>query len=195
MEIKTSEFVLGASGMKHLPPPERPEIAFVGRSNVGKSSLINMILGRRNLARTSRQPGKTRELNYYLVNESFFLVDLPGFGYAKTAKTQRRAWLELIQRYLSERESLRLLVHVVDARHRPMEIDRDIMDAMRGLPFPYLIALSKGDKLSGNARGKSIATARRAAAEFSLEVPIIMTSAAKSMGRDELLDWFATATS
>lgn len=195
MEIKTSEFVLGASGMKHLPPPERPEIAFVGRSNVGKSSLINMILGRRNLARTSRQPGKTRELNYYLVNESFFLVDLPGFGYAKTAKTQRRAWLELIQRYLSERESLRLLVHVVDARHEPMEIDRDIMDAMRGLPFPYLIALSKGDKLSGNARGKSIATARRAAAEFSLEVPIIMTSAAKSMGRDELLDWFATATS
>src|SRR5690625_806712 len=132
MEIKTSEFVLGASGMKHLPPPERPEIAFVGRSNVGKSSLINMILGRRNLARTSRQPGKTRELNYYLVNESFFLVDLPGFGYAKTAKTQRRAWLELIQRYLSERESLRLLVHVVDARHEPMEIDRDIMDAMRG---------------------------------------------------------------
>ncbi len=195
MEIKTSEFVLGASGMKHLPPPERPEIAFVGRSNVGKSSLINMILGRRNLARTSRQPGKTRELNYYLVNESFFLVDLPGFGYAKTAKTQRQAWLELIQRYLSERESLRLLVHVVDARHEPMEIDRDIMDAMRGLPFPYLIALSKGDKLSGNARGKSIATARRTATEFSLEVPIIMTSAAKSLGRDELLDWFATATS
>src|SRR5690625_7053156 len=132
MEIKTAECVLCASGMNHLPPPERPEIGFVGRSNVAKSSLINMILGRRNPARTSRQPGKTRELNYYLVNESFFLVDLPGFGYAKTAKTQRRAWLELIQRYLSERESLRPLVPVVDARHEPMEIGRGPRDAMHG---------------------------------------------------------------
>lgn len=179
--------------MKHLPPPDRPEIAFVGRSNVGKSSLINMLLGRRNLARTSRQPGKTRELNYYLVNESFFLVDLPGFGYAKTAKTQRRAWLELIQRYLNEREPLRLLVHVVDARHDPMEIDRDVMQSMQGLPFPYVIALSKADKLSGNARGKSLASARRAAAEYNLEVPIILTSAENGTGRDELLDWFTTA--
>src|SRR5690625_7281521 len=102
MEIKTSEFVLGASGMKHLPPPERPEIAFVGRSNVGKSSLINMILGRRNLARTSRQPGKTRELNYYLVNESVFLVDLPGVGYAKAAKAQQAAGLEVGHRPLPE---------------------------------------------------------------------------------------------
>src|SRR5690625_7685939 len=104
MEIKTSEFVLGASGMKHLPPPERPEIAYVGRSNVGKSSLINMILGRRNLARTSCQTGKTRELNYYLVNESFLLVDLTGFGYRMTAKTQQRAWLDFTQSSLSAGE-------------------------------------------------------------------------------------------
>lgn len=194
MQITSSQFSLGAASWKDLPQETVPEVAFVGRSNVGKSSLINMLLGRKDLARTSGQPGKTRELNYYLVNESLYFVDLPGFGYAKIARTQRQKWAALIKRYIDERSMLRLLVHVVDARHTPTEIDRDVMMMMQGLPHPYLIGLSKTDKLSGNERGKSVQRVRDVLADYHLEVPIIQTSAISRRGRDELLEWIAMST-
>lgn len=195
MQIKTSKFALGVASWKHLPEDERPEVAFVGRSNVGKSSLINMLLGRKDLARTSNQPGKTRELNYYLINDAFYFVDLPGFGYAKTSKVQRSQWASLISRYIDDRKTLRLLIHVVDGRHEPTAIDREIMSMMRGLPQPYVIALSKTDKLSGNDRQKSIARAAEVLVEHQLEVPLIQTSAQNRRGRDELLSWIETSVS
>lgn len=195
MQIKTSQFALGVASWKHLPDDQRPEVAFVGRSNVGKSSLINMLLGRKDLARTSNQPGKTRELNYYLINGAFYFVDLPGFGYAKTSKVQRSQWASLISRYIDDRETLRLLIHVVDGRHEPTAIDREIMMMMRGLPQPYVIALSKTDKLSGNDRQKSFARAAAAVTEHQLEVPLIQTSAQTRRGRDELLSWIETSVS
>jgi GTP-binding protein len=195
MLIKTSTFVLGASSWKNLPDDERPEVAFVGRSNVGKSSLINMLLGRKDLARTSNQPGKTRELNYYLINDAFYFVDLPGFGYARTSKVQRAQWASLISRYIDERATLRLLIHVVDGRHAPASIDREIMAMMRGLPQPYVVVLSKTDKLSGNERQKSRNKAAEALKDQHLEVPLIQTSAVSKRGRDELLGWIETSTS
>jgi GTP-binding protein len=195
MLIKTSKFERGAAAWKHLPEEGIPEVAFVGRSNVGKSSLINMLLGRKDLARTSNQPGKTRELNYYLVNDSFYFVDLPGFGFAKTSKVQRSQWATLIGRYIDERRDLRILIHVVDGRHAPSAIDKEIMAMMRGLPQPYVIALSKTDKLSGNERQKSLQRAAKTLAEQHLEVPLIQTSAPSKRGRDELLSWIETAIS
>jgi GTP-binding protein len=195
MQIKTSVFALGVASWKNLPDDKRPEVAFVGRSNVGKSSLINMLLGRKDLARTSNQPGKTRELNYYLINDAFYFVDLPGFGYAKTSKVQRSQWATLISRYIDERDTLRLLIHVVDGRHEPTAIDREVMSMMRGLPQPYVIALSKIDKLSGNDRNKSLARAAGVLVEHQLEVPLIQTSAQTRRGRDELLSWIETSVS
>lgn len=193
MTIHDAKFVAGYTSLKQLPDDGRPEIAFAGRSNVGKSSLLNMLLGRKNLARTSGQPGKTRELNFYLVNDAFYLVDLPGYGYAKISRTQREAWVRLISSYLSDRDPLRLLVHLVDARHEPMELDRTLMQQMQGLPFPYVVALSKTDKISGNERARSIRRASDALAEVNLEVPVIATSAETGRGRDELLNWIDIA--
>lgn len=189
MEITSSKFERGATSIRDLPESDLPEVAFVGRSNVGKSSLINMLLGRKALARTSAQPGKTRELNYYLINESLYFVDLPGFGYAKTSKVQRAQWAGLIGRYLDERAQLKLLIHIVDARHDPTAIDHEVMAMMHGLRHPYIIALSKTDKLSGNERGKSLQRAKAALAEHHLEIPVIQTSAETKRGREELLDW------
>lgn len=194
MIIHSASFIGGFTAQKQLPAADVPEVAFAGRSNVGKSSLINMLLGRKNLARTSGQPGKTRELNFYLVNEALHLVDLPGFGYARISKSQREQWVRLISRYLSEREQIRLLVHVIDARHAPTELDEALMEQMHGLPFPYIVAMSKTDKLSGNERTKSIQRVLDVLSGFTLEVPVIPTSAKSGLGRDQLHEWLDIAT-
>ncbi len=193
MIVHSATFVGGFTSRKQLPESDLPEIAFAGRSNVGKSSLMNMILGRKNLARASGTPGKTRELNFYLINEAFHLVDLPGYGYAKISRSQREKWVRLISSYLSERDQLRLLVHVIDARHAPTELDEALMEQMLGLPFPYVVALSKSDKISGNERAKSLRRVQDSLARFALEVPVIQTSAKSGRGRDEMLEWLRLA--
>lgn len=192
MRIRDITFVKGAASWSGLPSDGLPEVAFAGRSNVGKSSLLNALAGRRALARTSGTPGKTREFNYYLVNGRLYFVDLPGFGYAKTSKQERARWARLIERYVTERDPLRLLVHLVDSRRDPGEIDRSFIEFMRGQDAPYAIALTKCDKLSGNERAKAERGMREALAALGLEIPVFSTSSQTKRGVSALLEWIGT---
>ena len=194
MKVKRIEFVKGVVDWDGMPWDGRPEVAFVGRSNVGKSSLLNM-LTRSDLARISKKPGKTREFNYYLVNNKLYFVDLPGYGYAKTSKKERERWAHFIGEYLTARRFLRLVVHLIDSRHAPTSLDEDIIRFMRESDVPYVIALTKADKLSGNERSKSIARVEEALAEVAMEVPIVLTSAKEQRGRRDLLEWVDHFTS
>lgn len=189
MKIRQVEFVKGATQMRQMPTDGVPEVAFVGRSNVGKSSLLNMLTGRKNIARTSRTPGKTQEFNFYRVNGRLYFVDLPGYGYARISKTQRAQWGRLIGQYLTEREPLRVVFHLVDSRHPPTALDQDVMATMRGSPVPYVIVLTKADKLSGNARARTKTVLDKMLAAAAMEVPVIFTSAKTGRGRDEVLRW------
>lgn len=189
MKIKNATFTKGVVDWHGLPRDGRPEVAFIGRSNVGKSSLINAVLGRKGLARTSGTPGKTREFNFYLVNGRFYVVDLPGYGYAKTSKKDRARWAARIERYLMEREPLRAAFHLIDSRHAPTDLDRDVIAAMTGQRVPYVAVLTKADKLSGNERTKSVARAEEVLQAFGLEAPIVLTSAKTGRGRKDLLGW------
>lgn len=182
-------FVKGAVRWSELPDDGRPEVAFIGRSNVGKSSLINAMVGRRSLARTSGTPGKTQQFNYYLIDDAFYFVDLPGYGYAKVARDQRDRWGRFIGTYLSDREPLRLVFHLVDSRHEPTRLDRDIMETMRGGRVPYVIVLTKADKLSGNERVKSERRVKDVLSGYAMEVPVILTSSKTGRNIDELWDW------
>ncbi len=189
MTITSARFVIGAAEWEQMPRDNKPEVAFLGRSNVGKSSLINYLVGRKALARTSNTPGKTRRLNFYLVNERFYFVDLPGLGFAKVGKKERLQWAWLIEEYIEAREQLRLLVHLIDARHDPTAYDRTIMSAMRGLELLYVVALTKSDKLSRTGREKSLIITKKTLLEHGLEAPVIVTSAEKKQGREDLLEW------
>ena len=166
MKVKTAEFVLGAAGLDQLPRDGFPEIAFAGRSNVGKSSLMNKLLGRKNLARTSGKPGKTRELNIYSINEKLLFVDLPGYGYAKVPKAMKEKWGRLVESYVEGREELAGIVHLVDARHVPTAQDVQMQEWIRHLGVRTLIAATKADKIP---KGKRDATLRRI--RNTLEVP------------------------
>lgn len=189
MKIHDIQFVKGATRWEHFPKDGIPEVAFIGRSNVGKSSLLNMLAGRKKLARISRTPGKTREFNYYRVNNRLYFVDLPGFGYAKVARVQREQWGRFIGRYLTEREPLRVVFHLIDSRHPPTDLDKDVMAVMRGSDVPYILLLTKVDKLSGNTRIKSRTAVEQVLAQAAMEVPLILTSAKKKRGRGEVLQW------
>ncbi len=194
MIIKDIQFIKGATRWEHLPEDGLPEVAFVGRSNVGKSSLLNMLAGRVKLARISRTPGKTQEFNYYRVNNRLYFVDLPGYGYARISRAQRNRWGRFIGRYLTERASLRAVFHLIDSRHAPTARDQDVMAVMRGGPVPYLLVLTKTDKLSGNQRTRSRATIESVLEKAALEAPVIFTSAKNKRGREELLQWIEDLT-
>ncbi|MFT5143241.1 MAG: GTP-binding protein [Rhodothermales bacterium] len=187
MKIKSASFEIAAPGLPELPPPGIPEIAFIGRSNVGKSSLLNKLVNRKSLARTSGTPGKTRELNFYRVNDICYFVDLPGFGYAVVSKKERRRWQETIGGYMTTRESLRLVMHLIDGRHPPTKLDLEIMALLRESKAAYAILMTKGDKLSGNQRDRHQKIVRDAAKGMGLEVPVILTSAKTARGKDEAL--------
>jgi len=187
MRISDICFVTGAQVWKQLPEDGLPEVAFVGRSNVGKSSLINMLAGRPRLARTSRTPGKTQQFNCYRVNKKFYFVDLPGYGYARVARTQRNRWSRFIQRYLAERVSLRAVLHLIDSRHAPSQQDREMFYLLGHLP--RIIVLTKADKLSGNGRRHTLVRMQNILREELMEVPFILSSAKNKQGRQELLTW------
>lgn len=194
MKIEDVRFVKGATRWEHLPQDGLPEVAFVGRSNVGKSSLLNMLAGRAKLARTSGTPGKTQEFNYYLVNHRLYFVDLPGYGYAKISREQRNRWGRFIGRYLTERASLRAVFHLIDSRHAPTALDEDVMALMRGHPTPYLVVLTKTDKLSGNQRARCRGEVKNTLDQAALEAPILLTSAKDKRGRQDLLRWIGDLT-
>lgn len=189
MKIKRVQFVGGAAQWSQMPDTGWPEVAFVGRSNVGKSSLLNALVKRKALARTSSTPGKTQEINYYAVNNAFYLVDLPGFGYAKTSKKQRARWASLITRYLGERDTLACVCHLIDSRHPPTALDQELMTWMKGHPVPYLILLTKVDKGSNNKTQVSRARTERVLSGFGMEVPVLATSATTGKGKADVWRW------
>jgi len=150
-------FLTSVFALQQLPPPEYPEIAFAGRSNVGKSSLINRLIQRKSLVKTSARPGKTQSLNFFSVDDSLYLVDLPGYGYAKVPKKMKDAWQRLIIGYLETRESLKCVIVIIDLRHALKLIDRQLVDWLRNSGVPYLLVYTKMDKLSANERHKNAA--------------------------------------
>lgn len=152
-----AKFVASAAVWSSLPRGDRPEVTFLGRSNVGKSSLINSLLGTPGLARTSSTPGRTQALNFFSINDEFYCVDLPGYGYAKTSKTQRQAWGKLIEKYLAERKQLVLSILIVDARHEPSPLDLQMKTWLQHFGLAYLVVATKIDKLSAGERRASLA--------------------------------------
>ena len=183
MKITDIRFERGAVEWNQLPSDGLPEVAFVGRSNVGKSSLINMLARRRHIARTSRTPGKTRELNCYRVNGRMVFVDLPGYGYARVLRSRRNRWRSMILRYLSERSELRLVLHLLDSRHPPTERDLDMASTLGYTDIPRVVVLTKTDKLSGNGRMQSLARVEHLVRGSA----VVLTSATTGCGREELL--------
>ena len=147
MKINSAEFILSASTTRQFPAATLPEIAFAGRSNVGKSTLINSLLNRKKLVKTSATPGKTQLINFFKINDQFYFVDLPGYGYAKVPESVRRKWQNLVEAYLSERETLRNVVLIIDCRHKPTLQDRQLLEWLEYYQRPSLIVASKIDKL------------------------------------------------
>ena len=184
----SAEFVMGVVNLQGLPPADRLEVCFAGRSNVGKSSLINALTGRAKLARSSAEPGRTRELNYFDVGEGkLFLVDLPGFGYAQVSKTQVAAWQKLIKSYLRGRPSLRRVFFLVDARRGLMETDNEIMDLLDGAAVNYQIVLTKVDKVSKPEVEKTAAAVAAKLKKRGAAHPVVLqTSSEKNWGIAEL---------
>ena len=182
------EFVLGAASLVQLPEGNRPEIAFAGRSNVGKSSLINAVLNRKNLARSSAEPGKTRELNYFDVGEGkLWLVDLPGFGYAKVSREQQAKWIQLTKRYLRGRANLRRVFLLVDSRRGLMDTDRETMDMLNTAAVTYQIVLTKADKIKKSALDAETAKIETVLNKQPAAHPIVrVTSSEKGYGIEEL---------
>ena len=156
MKITSAEFVKSAFAEEHWTTDGLPEVAFLGRSNVGKSSLLNSLLQRKGLARTSNTPGRTQSLNYFLINKRFYFVDLPGYGYARVSKAIRSSWGKMAQDYLAKREQLVLCIQLIDSRHEPTEQDRQLFEWLRHYGKTQLIVATKSDKLSSNELRKSI---------------------------------------
>lgn len=194
--VRQVRFITGAVSMETLPEPLAAEVAFVGRSNVGKSSLVNMVCNRKALAYVSGRPGKTQQFNYFLVNENdpnsqFYIVDLPGVGYAKVPKQIQMEWMFFMQQYFQNRVSLRLVFHLIDGRHGPMADDQLVMaemGAIRGA-FVYVIVLTKMDKTAKQKAKQSVLDSTRAALQkngCADDLPIVLTSAESKLGRDEM---------
>jgi GTP-binding protein len=178
-------FLTSVYNLRQLPEPEFPEIAFAGRSNVGKSSLLNQLIRRRNLVKTSGKPGKTQSLNFFLVDDAVFLVDLPGYGYARVAKKMQAAWQDLITAYLTARENLKCVVVIVDLRHELKIGDLQLVDWLRSHVIPFMLVYTKADKLSANQRSKNAAVLD---AGFGVsKTARVVFSAKTGMGRDNLL--------
>ncbi|MEJ2210976.1 MAG: ribosome biogenesis GTP-binding protein YihA/YsxC [Anaerolineae bacterium] len=162
MKITSADYVISARSASDYPPEKLPRIAFVGRSNVGKSSLINTLLKRKKTARISSTPGKTRSINFFLINSSFHFVDLPGYGYARVPRDEQKYWAKMIQEFLQNREAPLLVVLLVDVRHAPSVLDLQMQEWLVHFSVPHVIAATKSDKLSGNQRQRSLAVLRRA---------------------------------
>ena len=190
MIIKSAEFQCSNTRTDKLPAPELPEYAFIGRSNVGKSSLINMLVQRKGLAKTSQTPGKTQLINHFLINENWQLVDLPGYGYARTSKSNRGEWSKFISYYLRNRENLQCVFVLIDSRLDPQKIDIEFCSWLGENGLPFQLIFTKADKQSSVKTDQTIAKFRKALLEIFEEVPhLYITSAETQDGRDELLNF------
>lgn len=190
MKIKKAEFIISNTKPDACPKPDRPEYAFIGRSNVGKSSLINMITGFKDLAKTSGTPGKTQLINHFMINDDWYLVDLPGYGYAKASKSERKKWEEFIQRYLSNRENLINTFVLLDSRLSPQKIDLEFMSWCGEKQIPFAMVFTKIDKLSSSALQKNMALYRKEMLKYWDELPPIFTTSAESkFGQEKVLNY------
>ncbi len=185
MKIKQVDLKTAAYNIKDFPDWDVPEISFLGRSNVGKSSLINKLINRKNMARTSSTPGKTRGLYFYLVNEKMCFVDLPGYGYAKVSKKERQRWAPIIEEYLELRSNLYGCVHLIDCRHEPTEDDKLMAQWLRMHSIPRVTVITKSDKLSRGALARQVSLIRSELALFKEEL-LIPFSARTGDGREQL---------
>lgn len=188
MIIHTAYFVGSFTTVKQCPPPDKAEYAFIGRSNVGKSSLINMLTGRKSLARVSNTPGKTQHINQYLINDNWYLTDLPGYGYAKVSKTSRKKWIQFIRQYLNKRTNLMFVALLIDARIPPQTIDLEFANWLGEMHLPFIVIYTKADKLKPEQLKKNIFAFEEAMMENWTKMPQTFTSSArKKTGRDEIL--------
>lgn len=194
MIIKSAEFVISNTELSKCPKPDQPEFAFIGRSNVGKSSLINLLTNRKDLAKTSGKPGKTQTINHFKVNDAWYLVDLPGYGYAGVSRTARKGWGAMIENYLLKRENLYCTFVLVDARHEPQKKDIEFLTWLGERGIPLAVVLTKSDKLKRNELAKSVSRYKKKLLESWEELPpIFVTSAEKKIGNKELLDYIHKA--
>jgi len=187
MIIKKAELVAVAVKPGQYPPDDKTEIAFAGRSNVGKSSLLNLLTNRRNLARVSGNPGKTRTINFYEIDERFRIVDLPGYGYAKVSRSLSETWGEMIEAYLKERKGLKKVIQLVDIRHAPSAQDIQMYEYLRHYGLDGIIVATKSDKVSNNEAKKCISTIRKTL-DLSSEDVVIPVSVLKRTGVDRLME-------
>jgi len=190
MKIIDAKFLVSNTNPDKCPPPILPEYAFIGRSNVGKSSLINMLTERVKLTKTSGTPGKTQLINHFEINSKWYIVDLPGYGFAKAPKTERKKWEEFIQRYLSTRENLMNTFVLLDSRLEPQAIDLEFMDWCGEKGIPFSMVFTKIDKLSSSALQKNLTAYRKEMLKSWDELPpIFTTSSTSSFGREKILNY------
>ncbi|MCM1310380.1 MAG: ribosome biogenesis GTP-binding protein YihA/YsxC [Bacteroides sp.] len=190
MQVKSAKFEISNSDVKRCPATQRHEYAFIGRSNVGKSSLINMLTGKRKLAMTSSTPGKTTLINHFLINDEWYIVDLPGYGYAQRSKEARQKLEHIINDYILERPQMTSLFVLVDSRHAPQKIDLEFMEWLGENGVPFAIVFTKVDKLSKGAAEANITLYKRELLKQWEELPpIFVTSSETGQGREELLDY------
>ena len=190
MIIKSAEFVISNSRVEKCPTTGLPEYAFIGRSNVGKSSLINMLTARKGLAMTSQKPGKTQLINHFIINDAWYLVDLPGYGYARLGKDSRDSLRRMIEDYVLERKELVLLFVLLDCRHEPQKIDLEFIQWLGEEGVPFALVFTKADKLSkGRLAANVEAYKAKLHEEWEELPPIFVTSSEERMGRDELLSY------
>jgi len=190
--IKTIVFLQSEVDWRKAPPPSLPEYAFIGRSNVGKSSLINMLASHKGIAKTSAKPGKTQTINHFLVNNAWYLVDLPGYGYAKISKTMREKWVKMIHDYLVLRENLKIVFVLIDARLDPQKNDLDFINSLGERQIPFALIFTKSDKLSATKVLQNVEAFKRAMLETWDEFPpIFISSATTAKGREEILEYIS----
>ncbi|OAD45220.1 ribosome biogenesis GTP-binding protein YihA/YsxC [Polaribacter atrinae] len=190
MKIRSADFVMSNSNVTNAPKERMPEYAFIGRSNVGKSSLINMLMERKDLAKISGKPGKTQLINHFKINEEWFLVDLPGYGYAKVSKKKRTIFQFFIENYFKEREQLVCTFVLIDSRHDPQKIDLEFMKFLGENQIPFCIAFTKADKLGSSKLNKQITSYKKKLLNTWETLPkSFITSSSTGLGREEFLDF------
>lgn len=190
MIIKEAKFVISNTDIKLCPTDGKPEYAFIGRSNVGKSSLINMLTGKKDLAKTSGRPGKTQLINHFIINDQWYLVDLPGYGYARASKSSRSTWERFIADYLTQRETLINIFVLLDARLEPQKIDLEFMTWCAEEQLPFSMVFTKIDKLSSSALQKNLAAYKKEMLkQWEALPPIFTTSSESQFGKEKLLNY------
>lgn len=190
MEIRSAKFISSHADLSKLPSPNKPEYAFIGRSNVGKSSLINMLCEQKYLAKTSSTPGKTQTINHFLINEQWYLVDLPGYGFAKVAKTEREKWKGFSFDYIKNRKNLLAVCVLIDVRLEPQKIDQEFMNWLGRNGVPFMMIFTKCDKLTKNQLNKNYTFYQKEMLKTWEEMPVhFLTSAVDKKGKDEVLNY------